>query len=55
MTMVIVPHEMNFAREVGDRILFFDEGRLEQEARPEDFFDRQSNDRIRAFLGHIIH
>jgi polar amino acid transport system ATP-binding protein len=55
MTMVIVTHEMNFAREVGDRILFFDEGRLEQEATPEAFFDEQRNDRIRAFLGHIVH
>jgi ABC-type polar amino acid transport system ATPase subunit len=55
MTMVIVTHEMKFAREVGDRILFFDEGRLEQEATPEAFFDQQRNDRIRAFLGHIVH
>jgi polar amino acid transport system ATP-binding protein len=55
MTMVIVTHEMNFAREVGDRVLFFDEGRLEQEARPDEFFDHQENDRIRAFLGHIVH
>ena len=55
MTMVVVTHEMNFAREVGDRILFFDEGRLEQEASPDDFFDHQQNDRIRAFLGHIVH
>ena len=55
MTMVVVTHEMSFAREVGDRILFFDEGRLEQEATPEEFFDRQTSDRIRAFLGHIVH
>ena len=55
MTMIVVTHEMSFAREVGDRILFFDEGRLEQEAPPEDFFDDQENDRIRAFLGHIVH
>jgi polar amino acid transport system ATP-binding protein len=55
MTMAIVTHEMSFAREVGDRILFFDEGRLMQEATPEAFFDGQQNDRIRAFLGHIAH
>jgi ABC-type polar amino acid transport system ATPase subunit len=55
MTMVVVTHEMKFAREVGDRILFFDEGRLEQEATPDAFFDKQRNDRIRAFLGHIVH
>ncbi len=53
MTMAIVTHEMSFAREVGDRILFFDEGRLEQEATPEAFFDAQHHERIRAFLGHI--
>jgi polar amino acid transport system ATP-binding protein len=55
MTMAIVTHEMSFAREVGDRILFFDEGCLVQEATPEAFFDTQQNDRIRAFLGHIAH
>jgi polar amino acid transport system ATP-binding protein len=55
MTMAVVTHEMSFAREVGDRILFFDEGRLVQEAEPDAFFDGQQNDRIRAFLGHIAH
>jgi ABC-type polar amino acid transport system ATPase subunit len=55
MTMAIVTHEMNFAREVGDRILFFDHGQLVQEAPPEAFFDGQQNDRIRSFLGHIAH
>ena len=55
MTMVIVTHEMSFAREVGDRILFFDEGRLLVEAAPDQFFDNQRNDRIRGFLGQIVH
>jgi polar amino acid transport system ATP-binding protein len=55
MTMVVVTHEMHFAREVGDRILFFDHGRLLLEAPPEEFFDEQRNDRIRAFLGQIVH
>ena len=55
MTMVVVTHEMSFAREVGDRILFFDHGRLLQEAPPDEFFDRQRNDRIRAFLGQLTH
>jgi polar amino acid transport system ATP-binding protein len=53
MTMIVVTHEMKFAREVGDRIVFFDEGRILQEAPPGEFFDAQQNDRIRAFLGHI--
>src|SRR5512146_1428705 len=55
MTMIIVTHEMTFAREVGDRILFFDHGSLLQEASPDAFFDDQRNDRIRAFLGQITH
>jgi polar amino acid transport system ATP-binding protein len=55
MTMIVVTHEMRFARDVGDRILFFDHGALLQEAPPDDFFDRQQNDRIRAFLGQISH
>jgi polar amino acid transport system ATP-binding protein len=55
MTMIIVTHEMKFAREVGDRILFFDQGRLLLEAPPAQFFDEQRNDRIRAFLGQIVH
>jgi len=55
MTMIIVTHEMTFAREVGDRILFFDHGQLLVEAPPAEFFDNQRNDRIRAFLGQIVH
>jgi polar amino acid transport system ATP-binding protein len=55
MTMIVVTHEMTFAREVGDRILFFDHGCLLQEAPPDAFFDDQRNDRIRAFLGQIVH
>jgi ABC-type polar amino acid transport system ATPase subunit len=55
MTMIVVTHEMRFAREVGDRILFFDHGSLLQEAPPADFFDQQRNDRIRSFLGQLTH
>ena len=55
MTMVVVTHEMRFAREVGDRILFFDHGSLLQEAPPAAFFDEQRNERIRGFLGQITH
>ena len=54
MTMIVVTHEMGFAREVGDRILFFDQGCIAQDAPPEAFFGaQQSNERIRAFLGQI--
>ncbi|ATB27069.1 amino acid ABC transporter ATP-binding protein [Melittangium boletus] len=55
MTMIVVTHEMRFARDVGDRILFFDQGRLLQEAPPDEFFDRQQNERIRGFLGQLAH
>jgi polar amino acid transport system ATP-binding protein len=55
MTMIVVTHEMRFAREVGDRILFLDHGSLLQEAPPAQFFDQQRNERIRSFLGQIAH
>jgi len=55
MTMLVVTHEMGFAREVGDRILFFDQGRIAQDAPPAQFFGEQHNERIRAFLGQIAH
>jgi len=55
MTMLVVTHEMGFAREVGDRILFFDQGRIAQDAPPDKFFGAQDNERIRAFLGQILH
>jgi polar amino acid transport system ATP-binding protein len=55
MTMIVVTHEMGFAREVGNRILFFDQGCIAQDAPPDQFFGAQENERIRAFLGHIAH
>jgi len=55
MTMIVVTHEMGFAREVGDRILFFDKGCIAQDAPPDAFFGNQQDPRIRAFLGHIQH
>jgi polar amino acid transport system ATP-binding protein len=53
MTMIVVTHEMGFAREVGDRILFFDRGCIAQDAPPARFFGAQDNERIRAFLGQV--
>jgi len=53
MTMIVVTHEMGFAREVGDRILFFDHGRIAQDAPPAQFFGAQSDERVRAFIGQI--
>ncbi len=53
MTMIVVTHEMGFAREVGDRILFFDHGCIAQDAPPEQFFGAQEDERVRAFIGQI--
>jgi polar amino acid transport system ATP-binding protein len=53
MTMIVVTHEMGFAREVGDRILFIDDGRIGQDAPPDRFFGAQEDPRIRAFIGQV--
>ena len=54
MTMIVVTHEMGFAREVGDRILFLDQGCVACDAPPEGFFGAQTSERIRGFLGQIL-
>ncbi|MDO4846153.1 MAG: amino acid ABC transporter ATP-binding protein [Oscillospiraceae bacterium] len=54
MTMVVVTHEMGFAREVGNRVLFMDEGRLVEEGTPEDIFDRPQNPRLKDFLSKVL-
>lgn len=51
MAMIVVTHEMGFARDVADRVLFFDEGSIAHEAPPAEFFDRPATERIAAFLG----
>jgi ABC-type polar amino acid transport system ATPase subunit len=53
MTMIVVTHEMGFAKEVADRVLYFDKGCILQDQPPAQFFDNQDNPRIRAFLGQI--
>ena len=55
MTMIVVTHEMGFAREVADRVMFFDQGRIAHDAPPKEFFSNPANDRIRAFLGQVSH
>ena len=50
MTMVIVTHEIGFARKVADRVVFMDKGVVVEEGRPEDVIDNPSNERTRAFL-----
>jgi ABC-type polar amino acid transport system ATPase subunit len=50
MTMLVVTHEMQFAREVGDRVIFMDEGRIVEEGKPADVLDRPKQDRTKRFL-----
>ncbi|MDW8160582.1 MAG: amino acid ABC transporter ATP-binding protein [Anaerolineales bacterium] len=53
MTMLVVTHEMGFAREVADRIIFMEKGRIVEEGTPEDLFERPQQARTREFLGRI--
>ena len=53
MTMVIVTHEIDFARNVSDKIIFMDEGYIIEQGRPEDVIDNPENDRVRAFLAKV--
>ena len=54
ITMVVVTHEMGFARQVADRIVFMDDGQIIEEGVPEHFFTNPENDRVKQFLGKII-
>lgn len=54
MTMVVVTHEMGFARDVCDRVIFMDQGIIMEEGRPEDVFTNPKNDRTREFLRKVI-
>ena len=54
ITMVVVTHEMGFARQVADRIVFMDDGRIIEPGEPEHFFNNPTNERTRAFLGKIL-
>ena len=54
MTMVIVTHEMGFAREVADRIIFIDEGIIKEQGTPEEVFGNPKDERLREFLGKVL-
>lgn len=54
MTMVVVTHEMGFAREVGDRILFIDEGVVMEQNEPNEFFTHPQNERTKSFLSKVL-
>lgn len=53
MTMMVVTHEMGFAREVADRVIFMDEGVIVEQGHPDQVFDNPQSDRTKDFLGHI--
>ncbi|PLX32520.1 MAG: glutamine ABC transporter ATP-binding protein [Clostridiales bacterium] len=55
MTMVIVSHEMGFAKEVADRILFMDDGIIEEEGTPKEIFDNPKSPRTKDFLGKVLY
>lgn len=54
MTMIVVTHEMNFAREVGTRIIFIDEGSIKEDAPPSEFFSNPKNPRLKEFLSKVL-
>ena len=54
MTMVIVTHEMAFAKEVATRVLFMDEGQILEENAPDEFFGNPQNERLKEFLSKVL-
>ena len=54
MTMIVVTHEMGFAKEVGDRVLFMDEGKVLEDAAPMEFFSAPKNERAKEFLSKVL-
>ena len=54
MTMVVVTHEMGFAKEVGSKVLFMDDGVIQEEAPPEEFFSNPKNPRLKEFLSKVL-
>ena len=54
MTMVVVTHEMGFAKEVGSRVIFFDEGVIQEEGTPEEIFQNPKGERLKSFLSKVL-
>ena len=54
MTMIVVTHEMQFARDVGDKLIFIDEGRIVEQGRPKDVLERPQEERTRRFLRRTL-
>lgn len=55
MTMIVVTHEMGFAREIADRVIFMDGGYILEDAPPKELFENPQNERLKLFLGKILH
>jgi general L-amino acid transport system ATP-binding protein len=54
MTMIVVSHEMGFARQVADRVIFMDDGQIVEQNEPEEFFNNPQSDRTKLFLSQIL-
>ena len=54
MTMVIVTHEIGFAKEVATRVMFMDQGNIKEQGSPEDIFSNPKNDRLKEFLSKVL-
>ena len=54
MTMIVVTHEMGFAKEVADYMIFMDEGKIVERAKTKDFFESPKNERTKLFLSQIL-
>lgn len=54
MTMVVVTHEMGFAKEVADRVVFMDHGQVVEESEPKAFFESPKEERARSFLSRLL-
>ena len=54
MTMVVVTHEMGFAREVGTRLLFMDDGQIAEDGPPRQVMENPTDERFRSFLSHVL-
>jgi ABC-type histidine transport system ATPase subunit len=55
ITMLVVTHEMGFAREVADRVIFFDHGTILEDSTPQDFFNNPAHERAKSFLTQVRH
>jgi polar amino acid transport system ATP-binding protein len=54
MTMIVVTHEMGFAREVSHRVIFIDKGEILEDAKPKDFFSKPKHERVQQFLKQVL-